>query len=70
MKKRKETGGRFLVGEKTSPSLGAALAYAAHLSFIEARTVYVRLVGSNDIVGRAEYDDSDRSVTIAERKGQ
>lgn len=49
--------GRFLVGEKAVPSLGAALAYAAALARREKRTVYVRVIGKTEAAGRAEYDD-------------
>lgn len=63
-RRRNEVEGRYLVGEKAAPSLGAALAYAAALASTEKRTVYVRVIGQQAAIARAEYDPNDRSTSI------
>lgn len=62
MARRATTEGRYLVGEKAVPSLGAAIAYAAATALKEKRTVYVRVIGQQRAVARAEWDETGVTV--------
>lgn len=61
---RKQPEGRYEVEDQAVPSIGAALGFASHRAINERRTVYVREIGVQAAVGRAEYHETDRSVTV------
>lgn len=55
MRRRKSAEGRYTVGDKAVPSLGAAIAYAMSLAMQLHQTQYVREIGREGTLYRAEY---------------
>ena len=68
-RKSKDAGGRYVVGERTTVSLSAAIAYAAALSHREARTLDVTEIGKPQPLVRCRYDAANRSVTVIKLGG-
>lgn len=64
MASRKETAGRFTVGDKSVPSLGAAIAYAMTRARVTRKTEYVRVIGEQAALFRAEPQEDGVVVGI------
>lgn len=61
---RRQPEGRYEVGERAVPSVGAAFAYALSLAMRERRTVYVREIGVQQALARAEYDEQRHAASL------
>lgn len=66
---RNQTTGRYLVGDKAIPSLGAAIAFAgfAAINLAEPGTIYVREIGNPQALAYA-VRDQDGVVHVTARK--
>ena len=58
MRRRGDTGGRYIVGDKSLASLSAAIAYCMDRALREKRDQYVREIGRQGSLWRAEYNDA------------